>query len=1179
MNLAEPLPKLADVSLDDKYALARGRVYISAIQALARLPMMQRQKDVAQGLNTAGFISGYRGSPLGGVDQALWSAAKHLEAHHIKFQPGVNEDLAATSIWGSQQVSLNPANYDGVFAMWYGKAPGVDRSMDAVRHGNSAGTSEFGGVLMAVGDDHGAKSSTLAGASDAILASAMVPVLYPSSVQEYLDYGLHGWAMSRFSGLWVALKCVSETVECAASVMVDLDRVQPVIPTDYVPPPGGLHIRWPDAPLDQEARVINHRLPAAMAYARANRIDQIRIDSPDARLGIATSGKSYLDVRQAMDLLGIDERAAEDLGLRLYKVGMVWPLEPERAREFAQDLDEILVVEEKRSLIEAQLKEVLYNTAGESRPSIVGKFDEHGQPISPEGQWLLNAGSELTPLTVARALISRLQRIHADDLLAPYVARLPKQLGAARGADAMPARIPYFCSGCPHNVSTKVPEGSRALGGVGCHAMVTWMNRRTQSIVQMGGEGVPWIGEAPFTKDKHIFANLGDGTYFHSGLIAIRAAVAAKVAITYKILFNDAVAMTGGQPVDGELTVPQVTRQLDAEGVKRIVVMSDEPEKYRGVNDFAPGISIRHRKDLDEVQNELREYPAVSALIYDQTCATEKRRRRKRNTYPDPARRTVINELVCEGCGDCSVKSNCLSVEPLETEFGRKRTINQSSCNKDFSCTTGFCPSFVTLEGGELRKPKLVSRDQDNFGDLPLPQIPEIDEPFNIVVTGVGGTGVVTIGALIGMASHLENRGVSVMDMTGLAQKGGTATSHVRIGREPEDIHATRVGTGAADLVLGCDILTSAGNDILGTLAKNHTHVLINTAKVPTAAFVSNPDWRFPGLSAEHDIMEAIGGSRARENAVFIDARALVVPLLGDAIYTNPFILGLAWQRGWIPLSLEAIDTAIELNSVSVEANRAAFLWGRRAAHDLQRVTRIALPDLAESSTPDIATDLDEIIGKRVDFLMAYQNKAYAARYLDLVDRVRSAEARVTGTSMLATAVARYYFKLLAYKDEYEVARLYTETSFLKSLKNKFEDGYSIRFHFAPPALSKPAVGNANIHEKKTFGQWMLPVLRILAKFRFLRGTAFDPFGRTEERRTERALIAEYEQTIGELLEVLDKQNIELMTEIASIPEEIRGYGHVKDRHLLAARQKRSKLLANLGGDISEEDAGLLEAV
>lgn len=1169
MNAPYPLPVLADVSLDDKYVLDRGRVYISAVQALARLPMLQRQRDLAQGLNTAGFISGYRGSPLGGVDQALWSTGKYLEDNHIKFQPGVNEDLAATSIWGTQQVNLNPAKYDGVFAMWYGKAPGVDRSMDAVRHGNSAGTSQYGGVLMVVGDDHGAKSSTLAGASDPILAAAMVPVLYPSSVQEYLDFGLHGWAMSRFSGLWVAMKCVSETVECAASVMIDPDRVQPKIPADFTPPPEGVHIRWPDPPLEQEARAINHRLPAAMAYARANQIDQLIVDSSNARLGIVTCGKSYLDVRQAMDLLDIDDQTAQELGLRLYKVGMVWPLEPENARKFAEGLEEILVVEEKRSLIEAQLKDVLYNLPDNARPSIVGKFGESEHQSSPRGHWLLNAGGELTPAMVARALMSRLRQMHSDDVLAPYLARLPEPEEQTVKSHTSTARIPYFCSGCPHNLSTKVPEGSRALGGVGCHAMATWMNRRTQSIVQMGGEGVPWIGEAPFTKDKHVFANLGDGTYFHSGLIAIRAAIAAKVAITYKILFNDAVAMTGGQPVDGELTVPQLTRQLAAEGVKRIVVMSDEPEKYAGVRDFAPGISIRHRRELEKTQKELREYPLVSALIYDQTCATEKRRRRKRHTYPDPARRTVINELVCEGCGDCSVKSNCLSVEPLETEYGRKRTINQSSCNKDFSCTTGFCPSFVTVEGGQLRKPKPASTDQIAFGDLPEPRIPDVNGTFNIIVTGVGGTGVVTIGALIGMASHLEGRGVSVMDMTGLAQKGGTATSHVRIGREPEDIHATRVGAGAADLVLGCDILTSASNDILASLARNHTRILVNTAQVPTAAFVGNPDWSFPGEKAKSDIAEAVGGVTAQENTVFIDARSLIVPLMGDAIYTNPFILGFAWQKGWIPLTQEALDRAMELNGVAVEANRSAFLWGRRAAHDLEKVKRAARPQATSQASDKLSSTLDEIVEKRVDYLTAYQNKAYADRYVSLVDRVKRAETQATGTTKLTEAVARYYFKLLAYKDEYEVARLYTETSFLENLKEQFEGNYSLRFHLAPPALSKPG-GNNKEPAKKTFGPWMLTAFRVLAKLRFLRGTIFDIFGRTEERRTERALIIEYENTVNALLEKLDRDSLELVTEIASIPEHIRGYGHVKDRHIYIARKEQASLLAQLhSGTIS----------
>jgi indolepyruvate ferredoxin oxidoreductase len=1030
---------------------------------------------------------------------------------------------------------------------------------------------------MAVGDDHGAKSSTLPGASDTILAAAMVPVLYPASVQEYLDFGLHGWAMSRFSGLWVALKCVNETVECAASVTLDPDRVKPKVPHDYIPPAAGLHIRWPDSPLEQEARLVNHKLPAALAYARANGIDKVVLDAPNAKLGIVASGKAYLDVRQALDSLGVDEEAAEKLGLRLYKVGMVWPLEPQGALRFARGLDEILVVEEKRSLLEAQLKDVLYNAPGDARPRISGKFDEQGEPVSPEGRWLLNAQGEITPMMVATALVSRLQRLHPHEVVAPLLACLPPAASRPGLPRVMADRIPYFCSGCPHNISTNVPEGSRALGGIGCHAMVTWMNRRTETIAQMGGEGVPWIGQAPFSKDKHVFANLGDGTYFHSGLIAIRAAVAAKVSLTYKILFNDAVAMTGGQPVDGQLTVPQVTRQLAAEDVQRIVVVTDEPEKYSATRDFAPSVTVRHRDDLDTIQKELREYPLVSALIYDQTCATEKRRRRKRSTYPDPARRTVINELVCEGCGDCSVKSNCLSVEPLETEFGRKRTINQSSCNKDFSCITGFCPSFVTVEGGRLRKPALIAAEESSFGELPLPRVPDLDRTFNVIVTGVGGSGVITIGALLGMASHLSGCGVSVMDMTGLAQKGGAATSHVRIGQRPEDIHASRVG--AADLVLGCDVLASASNDLLARMAKNHTRVLINTAQVPTAAFVKNPDWRFPGISAENDILGAIGGGSARRNAVFVDARALVVPLLGDAIYTNPFMLGFAWQKGWIPLTFQALDKAIELNGVSVEANRAAFLWGRRAAHNLDKVVQSALPTATSPARESISTELRDIVAKREAYLTAYQNQAYAARYRRLVERVRLVEAEATGTSVLAQAVARYYFKLLAYKDEYEVARLYTETSFLQGLTEKFEDGYSLRFHFAPPTLLKPSKANGGALAKKAFGPWMLHGLRVLSKLRFLRGTAFDPFGRTAERRAERVLIEEYEQTIDELLKTLDKENLSLMTEIACVPEEIRGYGHVKERHLHAARQKRAALLVQLRGDVVATNAKPMECV
>ncbi|KVP90969.1 indolepyruvate ferredoxin oxidoreductase [Burkholderia ubonensis] len=1165
---------LKSVTLDDKYTLERGRAYMSGIQALVRLPMLQQERDRAAGLNTAGFISGYRGSPLGGLDQSLWKAKKHLSSHQIVFQPGLNEDLAATAVWGSQQVNLYPgAKYDGVFGMWYGKGPGVDRTGDVFKHANSAGSSQHGGVLVLAGDDHAAKSSTLAHQSEHIFKACGLPVLFPSNVQEYLDFGLHGWAMSRYSGLWVALKCVTDVVESSASVDIDPHRTEIVLPSDFIMPDGGLNIRWPDPPLVQEARLLDYKWYAALAYVRANKLDRIEIDSPHARFGIMTGGKAYLDVRQALTDLGLDDETCARIGIRLYKVGCVWPLEAQGAQAFARGLDEILVVEEKRQILEYAIKEELYNWPDAQRPRVFGKFDEKdgagGEWSVPMGNWLLPAHYELSPAIIAKAIATRLEKFELpSDVRARIAARLAV-IHAKETALAKPhvttERKPWFCSGCPHNTSTNVPDGSRAIAGIGCHYMTVWMDRNTSTFSQMGGEGVPWIGQAPFTNEKHVFANLGDGTYFHSGLLAVRAAISSKANITYKILYNDAVAMTGGQPVDGVLTVPQITHQLASEGAKKIVIVTDEPEKYEGQTSLlAPGVTIHHRDQLDDVQRELREIEGTTILVYDQTCATEKRRRRKRGAYPDPAKRVVINDAVCEGCGDCSVQSNCLSVEPLETEFGTKRQINQSTCNKDFSCVKGFCPSFVTVEGGQLKKPKAVSVDGSALPPIPEPALPAIDRAYGVLVTGVGGTGVVTIGALLGMAAHLENKGVTVLDVTGLAQKGGAVMSHVQISHAPTDIHATRIAMGEADLVIGCDALVTAGDECTSRMRHNTTRVVVNSAKTPTAEFIKNPNWSFPGLSAEQDIRAAAGDA-----VDLVDANHFAVALLGDAIYTNPFVLGYAWQKGWLPLTLASLERAIELNAVQVDKNRAAFDWGRRAAHDLasvqQAATGGARAEQAGATVIALHTkkSVDALIAKRVEFLAAYQNAAYGARYAAFVERVRAAErALADGDAQepLTEAVARNLFKLMAYKDEYEVARLQSDPAFLARLSAQFEGDWKLKFHLAPPLFAKK---DAHGHLlKKAYGPWMMPAFRMLAKLKFLRGTGLDPFGRTEERRTERALIGEYEALIGEVVGKLTAANRPLALELAALPDGIRGYGHVKENNLRAVRTKWNTLLA-----------------
>ena len=1169
-----PLPEairlaLENVTIDDKYALDTGRAFMSGVQALVRLPMLQRQRDAQAGLNTAGFISGYRGSPLGGYDQALWQAKKHLAAQNIVFQPGVNEELAATAVWGTQQLDLYPQSkkFDGVFGIWYGKGPGVDRCSDVFKHANMAGTAKHGGVIALAGDDHIAKSSTAAHQSDHIFKACGLPVFFPASVQDVLDMGLHAFAMSRFSGVWAGVKTIQDIVESSASVSIDHDRVNIVLPEDFAMPAGGLHIRWPDAPLEQEARLMDYKWYAALAYVRANKLNHNLIAGPNDRFGIIASGKSWNDTRQALHDLGLDDDTCHALGIRLHKVNVVWPLEATITRDFASGLQEILVVEEKRQVIEYQLKEELYNWRADVRPNVLGKFDEvegdmsggeWSQP-SPGENWLLRAKADLTPAIIAKAIARRLKKLGVDaDIAARMDARLAVIDAKERSLQAVPAsgvdRTPFFCSGCPHNTSTKVPEGSRAVAGIGCHYMTVWMDRSTTTFSQMGGEGVSWIGQAAFTTDKHVFSNLGDGTYYHSGLLAIRQSIAAGVNITYKILFNDAVAMTGGQPVDGTMRVPEMTRELDAEGVKKIVVVTDEPEKYDGVGNLAPGVTVHHRDELDAIQREFREIPGCTAIVYDQTCATEKRRRRKRGTMATPAKTVVINELVCEGCGDCSTQSNCLSVEPVETEFGRKRRINQNSCNKDYSCVNGFCPSFVTVEGGTLKKPKKDKRhDPFALPAIPQPALPLAEEAWGIVVAGVGGTGVITIGQLLGMAAHIEGKGVITQDAAGLAQKGGSTWSHIQIANRAEAIRTTKVDTAKADLVIACDPIVAANKATLATMREGHTYVALNTHGAPTAAFVTNPNWQFPGAACEAEVARAVGEA----NVGRFDADQLATQLLGDSLYTNPMILGYAWQRGKVPLGHAALMRAIELNNVQVENNKAAFEWGRRAAHDLASVQ--ALTVAAQVIQFAKKPGLDEMIAKRVDFLTGYQDAAYAARYKAFVEAVRAAEAPLSSTK-LSEAVARYLFKLMAYKDEYEVARLHTDRRFLDGLAAQFDGDIKLNYHLAPPLLAKKNAKGELV--KQAYGPWMLTGFKLLAKLKGLRGGAFDIFGRSEERKTERALIVEYTACIDELLKTLCAANLAQAAEIARIPEEIRGYGHVRERHLNAAREKWAKLMA-----------------
>lgn len=1182
--LTESTHKVLDkVSLEDKYTQERGRAFMSGVQALVRLPMMQQMRDAKAGLNTAGFISGYRGSPLGGYDQALWKASAHLKRHNIVFQPGVNEELAATAVWGTQQVEIYPEQkkFDGVFGIWYGKGPGVDRCSDVFKHANMAGTAPHGGVIAIAGDDHIAKSSTAAHQSDHIFKACGLPVFFPSDVQGILDMGLHAFALSRFSGLWSGMKTIQEVVESSASVDVDLARVNIILPEDFILPQGGMHIRWPDAPLEQEARLMEYKWYAALAYIRANKLNHTSIQGPHDRLGIMASGKAYRDTCQALLDLGLDHEVCRQIGVRVHQVNVVWPLEASTTREFALGLEEIIVVEEKRQVIEYQLKEELYNWRPDTRPVVVGKFDqpesdysggEWAQP-NPVGNRLLRANADLSPALIAQAIAKRLLRFTLPETVrAGIQSRLSvieaKQRAMSVTDLSLGERQPWFCSGCPHSTSTRVPQGSRAMAGIGCHYMVLWMDRSTSTFTQMGGEGAPWVGQSHFVKDTHVFANIGDGTWFHSGSLAIRQAVVAGVNITYKILYNDAVAMTGGQQV-GErpegLSVPQIVKSCIAEGVQRVAVVTDDPERYEGVK-LEPDVRVWHRDELDTVQRLFRDITGTTVIVYDQTCATEKRRRRKSGKLEDPKRVVMINELVCEGCGDCSAKSNCLSVEPLETEFGRKRQINHSSCNKDESCLKGFCPSFVVVENAKLKQPA-AKNSQNALPELPPANVPDCASPYRIVIAGVGGTGVITIGQLLGVAAHIEGKGVITQDSAGLAQKGGSTWSHVQIAQAPETLYATKVDLAKADLILACDSVVAANQTTMALMQNGVTRIAMNSHDTPTAGFVQSPDWQ----SSHTDCAKALSQAVGAEQLASLDASALAVEKLGDAIYANPLLLGFCWQKGWIPLSHESLTQALRLNAVQVERNLLAFEWGRAAALNAElRTQPINEQPLQFKAKPT----LEQLITRRVEFLTQYQNAQYAQEYRDFVERVFKAEqaswsvppmtdskAPVPSklTPRLSEAVARYLFKLMAYKDEYEVARLHTNQDFIEKINQQFEPGFQITHYLAPPLLAQHNSQGELV--KKRFGGWIRPVFKTLKHLKFLRGTVLDPFGYTSERRTERALISEYRICIEAMLPQLTRQNIDLAVQIASVPEHIRGYGHVKARHLEEARKKSISLL------------------
>ena len=1186
---ADLIQALESVSLDDKYALDVGSAFMSGVQALVRLPMLQRQRDARQGKNTAGFISGYRGSPLGGYDQALWKAKNYLAKENIIFQPGVNEELAATAIWGTQQLGFAPEGvqkHDGVFGIWYGKGPGVDRCSDVFKHANMAGTTPWGGVIAVAGDDHIAKSSTAAHQSDHIFMACATPIFFPSSVQDILDLGIHAFAMSRFCSLWAGMKTIQEIVESSATVTIDPERVQ-IIKPDFEMPSGGLQIRWPDDALSQEERLFSFKWTAALAYIRANKLNHNVIEGQQDRLGIIASGKAYNDTREALINLGLDDKTCQHVGIRLHKVNVSWPLEPQGVANFAKGLQEILVVEEKRAVIEPQIKDELYTWPDTSRPRVMGKFDLSKLDPLSQGQWsarnvqgatLLRAAADLNPSVIARAIATRLKLLGVDQSVQArmdqYLKVLDSKEQGMRALSLAVDRQPWFCSGCPHNTSTVVPEGSRAMAGIGCHFMSLWMDRNTAGFTQMGGEGTPWIGQQPFVNENHIFANLGDGTYFHSGILAVRQSVAAGVNITYKILFNDAVAMTGGQPV-GERpeghSVIQIAQSMKAEGATKITVVTDLPHKYDSVRDLPADIQVKHRDELDSVQREFRELKGTTVIIYDQTCATEKRRRRKRGSLEDPAVRVLINEDVCEGCGDCGIKSNCISIEPLETVWGRKRKINQSACNKDISCTKGFCPSFVTVEGGrykstnqstiEPRKNKANIKATENTANIPPPLVPDLKDfsaGYGIVVAGIGGTGVITIGQVLGFAAHLEGLGIVTQDSAGLAQKGGATWSHVLIAKEQEQIRTTRVSTASADLIMVCDPIVGSSKETILKVAQGRTRIALNAYSSPTAEFIKNGNWQNPAEKCREDLWMAIG--QVDSNLKQLQANDLALKEFGDSLYVNFILLGFAWQNGWIPLREESLIKAIELNGVSVEKNKIAFECGRRTAYDQNQFTNRA--DSLTNATNVIEQPLlfvkresyESLVSMRIQELINYQNKAYANDYESFVNFVKERT-----NEKFATVVAKNLFKLMAYKDEYEVARLHSKSDFTDRIKNMFEGDYKVYYHLAPPLFAKKNEKGELVKQK--MGPLTLLLFKTLKHFKFLRGTPIDIFGKTAERKSERNLIIDYKKYLHSILSDWSEEKEKLAIQIANVPEMIKGYGHVKEKNMHIAKTEWQRLI------------------
>lgn len=1137
---------------EKKYTCQTGPVFLSGNQAYLRLVFEQQRRDREAGLNTGGFISGYRGSPFGNFDSECKGVEGALNERDIHFNPGVNEAMAATAIWGSQQIDLfEGKQFDGAFGLWYGKGPGVDQAADALHHANLWGTSQHGGVVMAVGDDPMSRSSSIQQQSEYVLSGLCIPIMHCSSVQDIYDFGLIAYQMSRYAGVWVAVKSVSDIAESWYMVDINPNRTETVLPdpSEFVIPDSGVHTRWPDRSVDQDERIVNVRLPAVKAFTKANKLNKVTLDAKQRRMGIITAGKSYLDTIEALNDLGIDDPMRDELGLAVFKIAVIWPMEESLVQEFAESVDEILVIEESRPFLETQVKDILFDMPMDSRPLVMGKKGRDQQVQFP-------SNGELTPALISKVLVDWLKPYKTTESMNQWIAVLEntdKQLGVPRNSVE---RTPYFCSGCPHSSSTKLPDGApEQLIGIGCHFLVGLMDRKGTTYTQMGGEGATWAGASPFLGNRHTFINIGDGTFYHSGSTAIRQAIASGINITYKVLFNDAVAMTGGQSFDGPLTVEGITQQMHAEGAARVVVVSREPEALNKAA-FAPGTDLYHRDDLQQVMKELAETKGVTILIYEQTCATELRRRRKRKIVETPKKLTFINSRVCEGCGDCGVQSNCLSVQPLETELGRKRVIDQSGCNLDFSCVKGFCPSFVTIEGGELAKGSAVDLSDEIFSALPEPTPKALDGVFGSLVCGIGGTGVVTISSMIGEAAKAEGFASQVLDLTGMAQKFGAVYCHLKVAHSVEELNSTRLSIGKADLLIGADIVTSASDEGMSRLREGHTQGVVNSHEIVTGAFTRDGDFTIP----VDDMKQALERFTGEGHCHFFDSTVVSETLTGNTIGANMMLLGYACQKGWLPVKRQSLEDAITENGVAVAYNQRVFKIGRLMAHDPDAVKVLLEQGATIPEWEVLSASTEELISRREKDLVAYQSKSYAKKFTRLINRVREAEAKLNGDSdEITAAAARYLYKLMAYKDELEVARLYTDGTWEKQIKENFSGDYKIKFHMAPPLISKrdPITGQL---KKREFGGWMLSALKIVSKFKGLRNTPLNPFGYSAERKEDKELLSQYESVLKQIISDLNEENKEIALEMAKVPEFIRGYGHVRTQNIEVAQGRWTTL-------------------